>query len=1825
MFILTLIFFLECWESDPDNRPAMNQVVDRLKAIMRTEDNSSRVEPSHFYPSSMEKSDNILSSTKRSYISKKNDKDLNVFSAPMDYRADLNSIVAGLIALLIKAINEGKSREQLPSILQNYLSSHNFTIEKVYKWLYENNMNSLDYIFFMGYLNFSGFGTNLNFNEAFNYFLQASSGKHPISRYFLGICYEFGYGTTIDKRSAVSMYEECVKIGQYTVSKFALGVCYENGIGIKKDEGIASFYYIDAANNGHSIAQYRIGNFYSLGIHVEKNPDLAFYYYSLSAKGDYSFGINMLGYCYLKGIGTSIDKKKSFDLFLKAANLDCNIAQYNIAVCFDDGIGTIKNFDKALLWYTKSADNGCDKANKRLENISEDLIFEYGKKKAAVDTDTGKKEDSVTEHKIIQQWKLNHGLFCDGTSIQPSKMAVLVDDGDLSINLYKGEPIVFVNINDSYLPTSPLTLENHNVEVYSDVCINFPVVEITYRADRLESFSKLTDDESYGHFIAKTFLAGGQLLIKNFDLGTPTQRDILKFYISWAYNMARNNNETPFNKNSFDFSNLPRLETSKGVILNTLQKLSNWLRKLYLYNIINIISYVDLVSIKDEIATSDKHLGIVNFKEKFCLDKWVGITAYGKLARWIKDFRLFQGLAINKSNEIESSKKFAIKFTDVPKVNLRDESYFELINPTTKLEEILISNNIFSIKNIRNFPFNKHDDFIDKEYIRLIVKYEKYEISIRRDQIKPSEEFNDAIEKALKNMKPFNALQDVFNEYGHLFPLKIILGKTLKYISSTNCFGTFERINLKLPINSLQTYLNNLKITCLTTHKGDVIEDYDQFQNANNDLEIVEYDEIISLYDVLDAEQKKNIDFIYDNNLKIIMTGINDLKDLDINNIEHYKRINIETSLEDEDYEVFGSIITKDNFKSEDFFARFRLLDVNGFSAMIKPLRKSEVDIRTCHILWMIVGNPLKLSVCSPNYREIKVDCIERSIELNVNDSNYTIKALPLSRGDTILIDTYYPSTNYEPHSIFKLVEWENEAINFQLIKSTYNESSLDSFEVQPDENNDSLTNIKNSVNIDIHVIILHSDYVSLMIDNHEKKYDLDLFGYILTNENLNKKCHELDKFDSIQSIIKSSFINVDVESDIEDLSQSRGDVRKFPSEVIKTNDNDRELTKPMSKSKPLIRKVIAPFASFLPLITDVARVFNEIIELYHSAEHNQKICGILLDRVQVADTSVRNLKNRRAENVEFFSVTNLYNLQKLVNVIDKIRKLVEEISQIKRLSKYIHAQSIEKRVKELINEFDSTIQLLPFSLTVDFSKRADNVNQDIKSDIEDLSQYLENIGSGITDNNQNVSDMVVQINALNNTVNNMVHQSDVFQKGEPSDDKNVRKFKRRKHGMNVFVALKLVADKNSKEEDISSLKSQVTILKKLKECNYIIQFHGLTSYADKFYLVTEWAEFGNLREYYQKYGPLEVQLKLTFALDISRGLNFLSAVSIVHRDIRAENILITDHQTAKIANFKSSRTVFDRTQNQKATLEAIRYCAPEKLSNGKYKYDTKCEVYSFGILLWEIAEERIPYERFGEDIIAIQEQVCIKNYREPFSHSSLLPIEYQELSINAVHHDHKFRPQFSKIFTMLQDLKNKGCRSPPVPKHLDTSDSLKLSDDEVKEIMSIPNFADFDYMTVDEAAKQHKLPDGNRESAYKCFEAYADLGDVKAKYMKAYYIQQKLVRLDIDQADKDKLVAELYKEAADSGDEFPEALLRYGSCLYRGVGVQRDLKESALYFTKAAENGQAVGMYNAASLYISGGSGKLDKDLGEKYMRLAAYKQNKQAIDYCKKHGLPL
>ncbi|CAB4471303.1 unnamed protein product [Rhizophagus irregularis] len=273
----------------------------------------------------------------------------------------------------------------------------------------------------------------------------------------------------------------------------------------------------------------------------------------------------------------------------------------------------------------------------------------------------------------------------------------------------------------------------------------------------------------------------------------------------------------------------------------------------------------------------------------------------------------------------------------------------------------------------------------------------------------------------------------------------------------------------------------------------------------DDNLEIIEFDNNIPLYKILKEEQQKKIDNILDKfndfqNFRIIMTGITDLKDLeylkdefkgDLVNVFHYKRINLESSLKNENYKVYGSIISENNAKLEEIYVNFGQYDVNGFYAIIKKLKLTNIDITKCYISWIIIGIPSQLSVFSPNNRELQVDYIKKSIKLQPNEFNYNTidTCFTLYEGYTVFVHAHHSSTN-EPKSIIKLVKWSHNSINFQISQDNLNDTSTDTE--------------KDIIDVDLHVCIPLTSYKSLRIDNNKESECL-LIGYILTRDNFDR------------------------------------------------------------------------------------------------------------------------------------------------------------------------------------------------------------------------------------------------------------------------------------------------------------------------------------------------------------------------------------------------------------------------------------------------------------------------------------------------------------------------------------------------------------------------------------------------------------------------------------------------------------------------------------------------------------------------------------------------
>ena len=129
--------------------------------------------------------------------------------------------------------------------------------------------------------------------------------------------------------------------------------------------------------------------------------------------------------------------------------------------------------------------------------------------------------------------------------------------------------------------------------------------------------------------------------------------------------------------------------------------------------------------------------------------------------------------------------------------------------------------------------------------------------------------------------------------------------------------------------------------------------------------------------------------------------------------------------------------------------------------------------------------------------------------------------------------------------------------------------------------------------------------------------------------------------------------------------------------------------------------------------------------------------------------------------------------------------------------------------------------------------------------------------------------------------------------------------------------------------------------------------------------LMTEFMERGELRGLLDRSRRgIELPTLVGFAIDAAKGMAYLAGTGYVHRDLAARNVLVSGAGVCKIADFGMSRGLDDDSEyfrNLDGGKVPTRWTAPEALTSRKYT--TSSDVWSFGVLLWEIMSEgRLPY-----------------------------------------------------------------------------------------------------------------------------------------------------------------------------------------------------------------------------------------------------------------------
>uniref|UniRef100_A0A1X7U2J8 Tyrosine-protein kinase n=1 Tax=Amphimedon queenslandica TaxID=400682 RepID=A0A1X7U2J8_AMPQE len=208
----------------------------------------------------------------------------------------------------------------------------------------------------------------------------------------------------------------------------------------------------------------------------------------------------------------------------------------------------------------------------------------------------------------------------------------------------------------------------------------------------------------------------------------------------------------------------------------------------------------------------------------------------------------------------------------------------------------------------------------------------------------------------------------------------------------------------------------------------------------------------------------------------------------------------------------------------------------------------------------------------------------------------------------------------------------------------------------------------------------------------------------------------------------------------------------------------------------------------------------------------------------------------------------------------------------------------------------------------------------------------------------------------------------------------------------------------------------EAIILVKLHHKN-IISLYGVCTESYPFYIITEPID-QNLRNYLINMTKSPTQVKLVdIAIQITDGMKYLAEQDYIHCDVRAENILIGDrYNTVKIANFHLAQHLNGKKYYsiKKYDLLAYRWTAPE--GHILNRLSIKSDVWSFGILLWELATKgKEPYPGMTDE--EVKELVSKGDYM-PIPRDC--PEPFKQLMMNCWKQNEDQRPNFKHIFDTL-------------------------------------------------------------------------------------------------------------------------------------------------------------------------------------------------------------
>eukprot|EP00826_Nyctotherus_ovalis_P037218 TRINITY_DN3382_c0_g2_i1.p1 TRINITY_DN3382_c0_g2~~TRINITY_DN3382_c0_g2_i1.p1 ORF type:complete len:803 (-),score=226.48 TRINITY_DN3382_c0_g2_i1:643-3051(-) len=231
-------------------------------------------------------------------------------------------------------------------------------------------------------------------------------------------------------------------------------------------------------------------------------------------------------------------------------------------------------------------------------------------------------------------------------------------------------------------------------------------------------------------------------------------------------------------------------------------------------------------------------------------------------------------------------------------------------------------------------------------------------------------------------------------------------------------------------------------------------------------------------------------------------------------------------------------------------------------------------------------------------------------------------------------------------------------------------------------------------------------------------------------------------------------------------------------------------------------------------------------------------------------------------------------------------------------------------------------------------------------------------------------------------------------------------------------VAIKEIKSEYVTQDKLDEFLTECSTMELVRHPN-IVLFMGACTKPPKISIVLEYCEMGSLWTllHFTK-TELPWKLRKQIALDIARSVNYLHCfpTPLLHRDLKSLNVLLDNNLTAKLADFGWARM---KETVMTGRIGTYQWMAPEVIASSHYT--EKADVFSFGIIMWEMAARKPPY--YGIDVSEVAHRVVKQNYRPPIKDGDA-PYSWISLMKRCWQKDYTKRPSFAQIIHELEGIK---------------------------------------------------------------------------------------------------------------------------------------------------------------------------------------------------------